>query len=646
MQRPFISKSFKELEALVNKAVRDGDASSLSLLEFELGKREKNSKLPALREKVATAVRKAPAVQSDLFERKEPSVLTRTKAKKTSPGAAPVVHSKPRNTKRPQFKPTDEQKVALDAFLSGRSLKINAFAGTGKTSTLQLLANATTARGQYIAFNRDIVADATEKFPNTVDCSTSHRLAFRAAPSGYKENIGKLTNRCTANHLVEALDLKKRVFGGKHLVTPDSQGYLFLETIRRYAQSADEEIGERHIPQLGALRVASDDVVAEVAQYAVDGARKVWARMLSKQDPLPLGHDGYLKLWGLSRPSIAADYIMLDEAQDTNPVVLDVLERQAAQLIYVGDRYQQIYEWRGAVNAMEKIETDASTFLTTSFRFGDAIAQLATRMLGMLGEDHPVLGNPSIRSRIGTTRPQAILARTNASTMTAIIEALDDGRRPHLVGGKKDLMEMLRGVQALKVGEPSAHPDFFGFKNWAEVVEFARRDEGAHLVTFVNLVESRGERQLMWALNRTVEEDDSDLVISTGHKSKGREWKSVRLMDDFLRSKPADEKKQAPDPAELRLLYVALTRAKESLEVPDTLLQFIERGVLPPRERVQAPQANASPGRSSDAVETKKVSKAPTASTAARTASATVVAKPPSLAQAPRRGLLGWLFGK
>ncbi|MFW8645426.1 hypothetical protein ACOJBO_36705 [Rhizobium beringeri] len=61
----------------------------------------------------------------------------------------------------------------------GRSLKINAFAGTGKTSTLQLLANATTARGQYIAFNRDIVADATEKFPNTVDCSTSHRLAVR-----------------------------------------------------------------------------------------------------------------------------------------------------------------------------------------------------------------------------------------------------------------------------------------------------------------------------------------------------------------------------------------------------------------------------------------------------------------------------------
>ncbi|WP_234841934.1 UvrD-helicase domain-containing protein [Sinorhizobium meliloti] len=72
---------------------------------------------------------------------------------------------------------------------------------------------------------------------------------------------------------------------------------------------------------------------------------------------------------------------MLDEAQDTNPVVLDILQRQRGQLIYVGDRYQQIYEWRGAVNAMESIDTDASTYLTTSFRFGDAIAELATKML-------------------------------------------------------------------------------------------------------------------------------------------------------------------------------------------------------------------------------------------------------------------------
>src|SRR6185295_16288341 len=99
----------------------------------------------------------------------------------------------------------------------------------------------------------------------------------------------------------------------------------------------------------------------------------------------------------------------MDEAQDTNPVVLDVLRKQPAQMIYVGDKYQQIYEWRGAVNAMEQIETDSTTYLTTSFRFGAVIAQAASRLLVLLNEKTPMKGNPAINSRIGTVAPQTIL---------------------------------------------------------------------------------------------------------------------------------------------------------------------------------------------------------------------------------------------
>jgi len=135
-------------------------------------------------------------------------------------------------------------------------------------------------------------------------------------------------------------------------------------------------------------------------------------------------------------------------------------------------------------------------------------------------------------------------------------------------------MDMLRGVQDLKVGQQSTVPDFFGFEKWEQVVEFAKSGEGDHLLTFVNLVEMRGERQLMWALNRTVDEEKSDVIISTAHKAKGREWRTVRLMDDFMRSRPKVKITQEQgdsnghDPAELRLFYVALTRAKEAIEVP------------------------------------------------------------------------------
>lgn len=637
MQRPFISMSFVELEGVFRKAEREKDGEYLKLLDHELGFRNKNSKTPTLKAKVAKAIAKFPTRQEDFFEATSPLKATKNAGAKKS-----TVHSKPSVRTKSKFTPTDEQKVALDAFLAGSSLKINAFAGTGKTSTLQLLSNATGSKGQYIAFNRNIVGDAKAKFADMVDCSTSHSLAFRAAPSGYKADIGKMTNKCSAKLLVEAFDLKRRRFGDKYPVNADSQGYLYIETIRRFAQSADDEIGPQHVPTIGALRVAPNEVLAEVTEFALDGARKVWGRMLSERDPLPLGHDGYLKLWGLSRPIIAADYIMLDEAQDTNPVVLDVLQRQWAQLVYVGDKYQQIYEWRGAVNAMETIQTDASTYLTTSFRFGDAVADLATKILVRLGEKRPVRGNPAIRSRIGNVTPDAILARTNATTITAVIEALDGGKRPHLVGDKSELMDMLHGVQLLKEGEPTSCPAFFGFKNWTEIVELARTDEGAHLVTFVNLVETRGEKQLMWALNRTVEAEGADLVISTAHKSKGREWRSVRLMDDFLRSSPSGESKAGPDPSELRLLYVALTRAKEHLDVPDPIKEFIERGVSPQRERVvvQQKRFQPPPPKMQSTAQISAATEQPVKHQDPRPD------KPRPTTVPPRRGLLGWLFGR
>jgi L-asparaginase II len=45
-------------------------------------------------------------------------------------------------------------------------------------------------------------------------------------------------------------------------------------------------------------------------------------------------------------------------------------------VIYVGDAHPAIYAWRGAVNAMQQLPLHESR-LTTSFRFGDAIADVA-----------------------------------------------------------------------------------------------------------------------------------------------------------------------------------------------------------------------------------------------------------------------------
>jgi len=510
-------------------------------------------------------------------------------SKPTTPQATAANGSQPQGASgnravrdRPRLTPTEEQLNAVDQFKTGGSLKINAYAGTGKTSTLEFLAHSTGRRGQYIAFNRSIVNDAREKFPSTVNCSTTHAMAYRATPSSFKHDE-KMTRRIGPHQLAEVLKLKRWQADKNHVFQPRSLGFLILETLRHFMQSADREPGAEHVPSHGSLTAASEKTLAAVAEFAVRGAKHVWKRMTDPQDVLPLGHDGYVKLWALGHPRIPADFILLDEAQDTNPVVLDVLRRQSAQMIYVGDRYQQIYQWRGAVNAMEKIDTDKSSYLTMSFRFGKPIADVASRILALLDETHTITGNPKIASRIGrVTAPDAILGRTNASTITALINSLIEGKRPYLVGGTGEVIEMLKGVADLKKGMQSTVPEFFGFNSWTQVIDFSKSDEGHHLTTFVNLVQSRGEQQLKWALEKVVSEDSCDIVISTAHKAKGREWQRVRLMDDFMRAEqraaqaPPPREPKPPDPEETRLFYVAVTRAIECVDVPDSILDLME----------------------------------------------------------------------
>lgn len=629
MSRPYFNHSLDQLEQVLEAA--NGEESILAGIREELTHR----RTPRARE-LADALEKQVTAS---VPRAAPAASVRPAAPR-QPAAAR------QSSKKPKLAATSEQVEAVVAFTLGGSLKINAYAGTGKTSTLQLLADSTSRRGQYVAFNKSIVEDAKTKFPKSVNCSTLHGMAFRATPSEYRSQSDKMTGRCNANQLAELLKLTKNWrIDEHHTLQPRSQGYLILETVKRFAQSADLEPLPIHVPRHGSLSAAKEATLKEVEEFALKGARHVWSRMISSVDPLPLGHDGYLKLWALSDPQIAADYILLDEAQDTNPVVLGALRKQEAQMIYVGDRFQQIYEWRGAVNAMERIDTDATTLLSRSFRFGSTIADAASKVLSSLGKTVVVTGNSAIESRICTTDPTAILARTNAAAISAVIESLDDSRRPHLVGGIEEIMELLRGVVDLKQGQPATMPEFFGFSDWKEVVEFAKSGEGAHLLTFVNLVESRGEKQLMWALKETVEESAADVVISTAHKAKGREWDRVRLMDDFMRTRKTDNgrnsrpKDPLEDAAEIRLFYVAMTRAREELEIPAPLAaQFgihceerviqPRRPVLPPPSRARSSAPVPAPWQPPQDWKPKQQTEAPRP------------APPP-----PKKGLFDWLLG-
>src|ERR1700732_5437206 len=96
-----------------------------------------------------------------------------------------------------------------------------------------------------------------------------------------------------------------------------------------------------------------DDNVAAAAGYA---AEALWKNICKHNSTAPVTHDCYLKLFYLQGRELAPREwsVMLDEAQDADPVILGLLERHKGARIIVGDKYQQLYQWRGGGNALRR----------------------------------------------------------------------------------------------------------------------------------------------------------------------------------------------------------------------------------------------------------------------------------------------------
>ena len=166
------------------------------------------------------------------------------------------------------MKPTAEQQQAIEAFLSLQSLKVNAFAGTGKTSTLQLMSKSDTRRGIYLAFNKSIASDAARKFPSNVQALTSHSAAYRSVMNrGYSSE--EMTGSLNVNALIERLQLPPLSIAGERSLSPRQHAYLVLQTLKRFTQSADSEITNRLVPTPGILAHENDDSSLEEVRRSV-----------------------------------------------------------------------------------------------------------------------------------------------------------------------------------------------------------------------------------------------------------------------------------------------------------------------------------------------------------------------------------------
>jgi hypothetical protein len=117
---------------------------------------------------------------------------------------------------------------------------------------------------------------------------------------------------------------------GKRYLSVKALSYATLQTVVRYCHSDSETIEQVHVPPLRGLELGR---LPELAQIVLPFARKAWADLLDSAGGIVrFTHDHYLKMWALTEPVIPGDFLMLDEAQDTNPVVEKVVLAQRAHM--------------------------------------------------------------------------------------------------------------------------------------------------------------------------------------------------------------------------------------------------------------------------------------------------------------------------
>lgn len=466
------------------------------------------------------------------------------------------------------MKPTAEQQSVVDAGASTDHLKIEALAGTGKTTTMRLLAETHRRSTLYVAFNRAIVDEAAAAMPRDVRCSTIHALAYRAVgdPWTRRMNMPRIkSSEIARRYGLETIYLSIR--GHNKRIAAGFLGGLVTRSLQRFARSGDERPGQHHVPIPYSARVDPDMLAMfrEIRSLVGPLLGRAWADTISPDSDLPLDGNMIIKLWQLSNPVLPYDRIIIDEAQDLNDAARAVLESQMSngQLIAVGDTWQQINAWNGAVNALDKLPIGRCEQLTHSFRFGPEIAEVANIVLSDLGSSRLVVGRGPA-GRVGPIdEPIARLSRTNASAVGDALRHIEAGRRPHIIGGASDVVSFCRSVIDMQNGRPVNHPELMCFDSWADVLAYAETDElGGDLRPLINLIREFTAETIVETMGSQPSEKAADVVLSTTHKVKGRQWSTVQLADDFPDS-PDD------DVESVRLLYVAVTRPQHELDITE-----------------------------------------------------------------------------
>lgn len=482
---------------------------------------------------------------------------------------------------------SDEQLAVLNHFASQPgNLVVGARAGTGKTFTITHgLSLAPENDIVYLVFNKKNQREAKAKISDPrVSVRTLNSMGFSCVSNVWRgvkpddmvevDRVESVFKDCPSELLTPVLQLvsfAKNKFCG----LPSESELAALADERDIFCALQDDAGNDEFPVSELARIARKTMEAAMVK---DPAHRI---SFNDQVWLPVA-------MGWVRASF--DLVVVDETQDMNAPQLEMvrrLVRKGGRVVVVGDEFQAIYGFRGAVQdgmrIMERTLQARLLPLTVTRRCGKAIVRLAQTKVAdyRAADDAPegeVLACDQVQLLEQAKVGDAILSRANAPLMSACLQLLKRGVPARIEG--RDVGRALLAV--VKKLNAKSVPDFFkrlarwedkqlvrlkGAKN-SEVKIAAIRDTRETLEAVAEGCANVSE--ISNRIKSLFQESDDEgvkpaVVLSSVHKAKGLEWDRVFMLGwTFGKRKP---KNAAEAQEEQNIYYVAVTRAKHTLTI-------------------------------------------------------------------------------
>lgn len=190
---------------------------------------------------------------------------------------------------------TTEQEHSVDMALKLESFKIIAYAGTGKTKTLEAISFALgkkNKKGLYLAFNRAVADEAKTRFDSSITCKTFHSLAHAQVPSYLSKKVFNPKNfpkdlaviyqikdsdcKYSSGYLAELkhrsykkyMEVTKR--GGSRRFSATQKMQYINDAVKNFCKSSDANLLAKHFEPLDWLNQSQNDsVIKELLPIAV-----------------------------------------------------------------------------------------------------------------------------------------------------------------------------------------------------------------------------------------------------------------------------------------------------------------------------------------------------------------------------------------